>query len=164
MWIDAEPGTFPMMRYLLCFEAGDPAPEDRRVRAYLDQHGLRPKRTWQETPQGIPCQVLQFGQCYLGPHLQTILAMHGRGIVAEAVGRALRDTPSLVGLLDSIPAGELPEIRWTLAGAVLDREAARPAADDPTSIAIDIDVLGDELQALRDARSGPAAPEPARAE
>ncbi len=33
MWIDSEPADWLMMRYFLCFEPGDPNPEDRHVRA-----------------------------------------------------------------------------------------------------------------------------------
>lgn len=155
MWIDAEPGTFPMTRYLLCFERGDPDPEDRWVRAYLREHRLEPKWEAPEERDGVHCTVLQFGQCYLGRHLDAIHALRTRGVVAGAVAVAVRGTPELAALAGEADDGRLAGLAWTVAATVLERDAAMSADGDPTRILVDAGVLREALLAI----SGPSVAE-----
>src|SRR4051794_29294789 len=116
MWIESEPADMLMTRYFLCFEPGDPNPEDGYVRAYLRDHRLAPKRTWRDERLGTACEVLQFGQCYLGFHLGVVQAMRVRGIVAEAVGNWLREIEGTAPAVRGLDAGQQRELAWALAG------------------------------------------------
>ncbi len=147
-----------MMRYFLCFEPGDPNPEDQHVRAYLRDHGLDPKRAWTGERGGVACEVLQYGGCYLGSHLRAIHRLRHRGIVAEAVGAWLRETNDPALATGGLDGAQMQDVAWVLAGVVLKRDAVRPGGDDPTHILLDVDVLRGELpEAVRAAVRNPSA-------
>lgn len=146
MWIEAEPADLLMMRYLLCFPT-TPDPEDHRIRAFLREHGLYPKRRWSDERAGIPCEVLQFGQCYLGRALDAVVAMQQRGMVAESVAFSLESDPDLASLVGQIDHGPASDLVWTVAGVVLDSDGIRPAPDDPSRSIIDPLVLSDAVRA-----------------
>jgi hypothetical protein len=148
MWIETEPGDLLMMRYLLCFPA-TPDPEDQRVRAFLREHGLSPKRRWSDERAGIRCEVLQFGQCYLGRALDAVVALQQRGMVAESVAFSLETDPDLAALVGQIDHGPTSDLAWTVAGLVLDRDGIRPAPDDPNRSIIDPLVLRDAVRSAR---------------
>jgi hypothetical protein len=147
MWIEQEPGDMLMMRYMLCFEPGDPNPEDRQVRAYLRGHKLEPKRIWDGERSGVKCQVLQFGQCYLGAHLGVLHGMRYRGIVAEATGAWLRDIAPSEPLLEGLDGAAMQDLAWTLAGVALEKDAARADEQNPMRTLLDVDILRAELPA-----------------
>lgn len=153
MWIESEPADWLMMRYFLCFEPGDPNPEDRHVRAYLRERGLEPKRAWSGERQGIACDVLQFGQCYLGGHLRAIYALRWQGIVTEAVSEMLEG----VAEPGAIAPHARADVAWSLAGRVLARAAADPGQADPSRIAIDPAFLREELQKVIAGTDGSSA-------
>lgn len=85
MIVESEPNGFLMVRYKLYFNQQTPDPEDAWVLAYLDEHGLQPRRQLDETHQGIPYKVLHFGQCYLRQHIHPLGALYQRGVEHAAL-------------------------------------------------------------------------------
>lgn len=153
MWIDFEPGLAMMVRVLLCFEYGDPDPEDSRVREYLTANNLEPKRVWVEERNGVECEVIQFGQCYLGGHLQAIHLLRRQGIMAEAVSRSLKGQDDLLEMVRGVPEAALLELSWELARVVLEKGAAVPAPDNPLDVYVEPQFLREELQRLLTAKT-----------
>jgi hypothetical protein len=80
MWMEFTPKDWFMVRVGLIFRDGDPDPEDPWVRGYLQEHQLEPRYRAKEERHGIPCEVLYFGQCYLGQHLQSLERLYQRGL------------------------------------------------------------------------------------
>ncbi len=80
MIVESEPNGFLMVRYKLYFNRQSPDPEDSWVLAYLDEHGLQPRRQLDEKHQGTPYNVLHFGQCYLKRHIQPLGELYQRGV------------------------------------------------------------------------------------
>jgi len=85
MIVESEPNGFLMVRYKLYFNQQSPDPEDAWVLAYLDEHGLQPRRQLDEEHQGIPYKVLHFGQCYLKRHIHPLGALYQRGVEYAAL-------------------------------------------------------------------------------
>ena len=80
MIVETEPSGLMMIRYKLYFNQQNPDPEDPWVVAYLQEHGLEPRRELHEEHEGIPYKVWHFGQCYLGRHVTELGALYQRGI------------------------------------------------------------------------------------
>jgi hypothetical protein len=146
MWIDAEPGESLMLRIFLCFEPGNPNPEDRRVRAYLREHGLWPRREFRDQRQGVTCDVLQFGQCYLGGHIHVINGLRRQGVAAEVIAGSLRDDPEAAALVVGLTAEEREDLAWRLAMPMLQRGAVGTDPDDPTLVLVDAQALCEEIR------------------
>ena len=72
MFIKVEPAGFFMYTVQLIFDPASPDSEDQEVRDYLTDHELEPRYQYEIEEAGRPCEVLQFGGCYLGRHLQTV--------------------------------------------------------------------------------------------
>lgn len=87
MLIQAEPNGLLMMRYKLYFNQQSPDPEDPWVQAYLEQHGLEPRRQLAEEHDGMQFRVLHFGQCYLGGHLEAIGELYRQGVEYTVLAR-----------------------------------------------------------------------------
>ena len=146
MWAEVEPGDMLMMRYLLCFPTDAPNPEDGHIRTLLRDHNLHPKRRWRDERQGVRCEVLQFGQCYLGRAVNAIVALQQRGMVAESVAYSLDNDPDLIGLVGEVDHAATSDLVWTVAGLVLENDGIRPAPDNPESSIIDPMVLTDAVR------------------
>lgn len=80
MIIATEPSGLMMMRYKFYFNQQTPDPEDPWILAYLQEHGLAPRRELYEEHEGVPYRVLHFGQCYLGGHVAQLSELYRRGI------------------------------------------------------------------------------------
>ena len=91
MWMEFTPKDWLMMRVGLIFCAGDPDPEDPWVRSYLDAQQLVPRHRVQEERNGIPCEVLYFGQCYLGRHLHALQNLYRKGLERSILLEKLRE-------------------------------------------------------------------------
>src|SRR5262249_17263370 len=80
MIIETEPSGLMMLRYKFYFNRQTPDPEDPWVLAYLQEHGLEPRRELYEEHEGTPYKVFHFGQCYLGRHVEPLSELYKRGI------------------------------------------------------------------------------------
>ena len=83
MFIKVEPAEFFMYRVQLIFDLNHPDSEDRPVRDYLAQHDLEPRDRSMGEVEGRHCEVMQFGGCYLGPHLEAIGTLQRQAVEEE---------------------------------------------------------------------------------
>ena len=91
MIVETEPSGLMMIRYKFYFNQQSPDPEDPWVLAYLQEHGLEPRRELHEEHEGIPYKVWHFGQCYLGRHVTELGALYQRGIEHTVLAQYLHD-------------------------------------------------------------------------
>jgi len=91
MWMEFTPKDWLMMRVSLIFCEGDPDPEDAWVRSYLEAQQLVPRHQVKEERHGVACDVLYFGQCYLGHHLHTLQELNQKGLERSLIIQKLRD-------------------------------------------------------------------------
>jgi hypothetical protein len=80
MRIKIAPKTFFMYAVFLAFSTEQPDPEDDAIKAYLDAHELIPKVQGTDQIDGQACEVLYFGGCYLGNHLQVLEDMQRQAV------------------------------------------------------------------------------------
>lgn len=92
MLMEFTPKDWFMMRVGLIFREGDPDPEDPWVRSYLDEQQLVPRHQVKEERNGIPCEVLYFGQCYLGQHLHALQNLYQKGLERSLLVEKLRES------------------------------------------------------------------------
>jgi hypothetical protein len=62
-------------RVLMRFDQQSQSPDDERVRAYLQQHDLEPKKQYAEARDDTQYDVYYFGHCYLEGHLESLTGM-----------------------------------------------------------------------------------------
>lgn len=72
MRISRQHTSVGMTRFSLYFNQDYPHVNDGRVRQYLSQNSLEPKRVLQVRIGGERFKVLHFGGCYLDPHLDRV--------------------------------------------------------------------------------------------
>ena len=85
MIIKVEPRDWNMASVFLLFDAEQPDSEDEKVRSYLDERGLQPKRTRTTQVDDRECDVWSFGSCSLGPHLHAIAEIQRKTLEREAL-------------------------------------------------------------------------------
>ena len=139
MLIKVEPAGFFMYTVQMIFDVENPDAEDGTVRDYLADNELEPR--YQSTGQyeGRECEVMQFGGCYLGRHLQSVGQIQRRAVEVELLTAEVES--HLTALAVDLPAETVAALAADFhqesafqaneAGeltAVLDREAVREAA------------------------------------
>ena len=72
VFIKVEPSGISMYSVHLIYDLEKPDGEDQRVRDYLVEHELEPKHQGQGEYEGRQSDVMFFGGCYLGRHLDRI--------------------------------------------------------------------------------------------
>src|SRR6266700_2592257 len=96
MRIKIEPKAFFMYAVFLAFSKEHPDPEDEAIKAYLDAHELIPKAQGTDKFEDQEFDVMYFGGCYLGKHLQVIEDMQRkaveRGLLTVEIERILQET------------------------------------------------------------------------
>jgi hypothetical protein len=113
MRIKIEPKEFFMSAVFLAFSKERPAPEDEAIKAYLDAHELIPKAQGTDRFEDQAFDVLYFGGCYLGKHLDVISAMQRQAVEHELltveIERILQETtaPETRRVADQIPAPQM---------------------------------------------------------
>jgi hypothetical protein len=80
MRIKIAPKAFFMYAVFLAFSTEQPDLEDDAIKAYLDAHELIPKVQGTDQIDGQACEVLYFGGCYLGNHLQVLEDMQRQAV------------------------------------------------------------------------------------
>ncbi len=83
MLINVEPADFFMYRVKLMYDLDNPDPEDQPVRDYLEQFELRPRALETGEVEGNRKEVMVFGGCYLGKHLNEIGLIQRRAVEVE---------------------------------------------------------------------------------
>ncbi|MCH7620530.1 MAG: hypothetical protein IH870_01375 [Chloroflexi bacterium] len=100
MFIKVEPAGFFMHTVKLIFDLDCPNSEDGPVREYLAEHELEPRYRWDDDLEGNRAEVLQFGGCYLGNHLQGIGQIQRNAVEVELL------TAEISRHLDSVLDGQ----------------------------------------------------------
>jgi hypothetical protein len=83
VFIKVEPTDFFMYLVKLIFDLDHPDSEDQQVRDYLNEHELEPKYQGTGELEGSRCEVMQFGGCYLGRHLEQIGRIQRHAVEVE---------------------------------------------------------------------------------
>ena len=127
MYIKVEPAGFFMHSVKIIFDLDCPNSEDGLVREYLAQNELEPRYRWDNELEGNRCEVLQFGGCYLGNHLQGIGQIQRSAVEVELL------TAEITGHLDSVLDGQasLTEERRQAAISALVSELHQESAFQP---------------------------------
>ncbi len=131
MFIKVEPAGFFMHTVKLIFDLDCPNQEDGPIREYLSEHELEPRYRWDDDLEGNRCEVLQFGGCYLGNHLQGIGQIQRNAVEVELL------TAEISRHLDSVLNGQallpalLTEERRQIAISALVSEFQRESAFQP---------------------------------
>ncbi len=85
MFIRLEPADFFMYRVIMIFDLESPDAEDQQVRDYLTEHELEPKYQRVGEHEERQCELMQFGGCYLGRHLDSIGKLQRTQVEIELV-------------------------------------------------------------------------------
>ena len=79
-----------MYRVKLIFDLESPDSEDQEVRDYLDEWELEPRYLSTADLDGHQCQIMQFGGCYLGKHLDRLAQIQRRAVEVELLTAEIR--------------------------------------------------------------------------
>lgn len=143
MIIETEPADMFMLRYKFYFNQQRPDPEDPWVLAYLDECGLEPRRQFAEEHDGVPYQVMHFGQCYLARHLAHLSNLYKRGmqhsVLAQHILEVLQSPADAA--VASLEAAVLPDLAATLAQQVYEQAQFQETAEQHVQVDIDAAVV-----------------------
>ena len=110
MRIKIEPKAFFMYAVFLAFSKEQPHPEDEAIKAYLDAHELIPKAQGTDRFEDQELDIMYFGGCYLGKHLEVISDMQRqaveRQLLTVEIERIVQETtaPETRRVADQIPS------------------------------------------------------------
>ena len=107
MFIKVEPAGFFMHTVKLIFDLDNPDSEDIEVRDYLARHELEPRYRWDDKLEDDKAEVIQFGGCYLGNHLQDIGQIQRKAVEVELLIEAL--TPYVEEVLKEVESGQVSD-------------------------------------------------------
>lgn len=107
MFIKVEPAGFFMHTVKLIFDLDNPDSEDIEVRDYLAKHELEPRYRWDDKLEDDKAEVIQFGGCYLGNHLQDIGQIQRKAVEVELLIEAL--TPYVEEVLKEVESGQVSD-------------------------------------------------------
>ena len=107
MLIKVEPAGFFMHTVKLIFDLDNPDLEDIEVRDYLAKHELEPRYRWDDKLEDDNAEVIQFGGCYLGNHLQDIGQIQRKAVEVELLIEAL--TPYVEEVLKEVESGQVSD-------------------------------------------------------
>ena len=94
MFIQVEPVDFFMYSVKLFFDLDEPNAEDQAVRDYLAANELEPKYQGTGALEGFDghqCEVMRFGGCYLGKHLERIGQIQRHAVEVELLTTAITE-------------------------------------------------------------------------
>jgi hypothetical protein len=120
MRIKIEPKEFFMYAVFLAFSTEHPDPEDEAIKAYLNAHELIPKAQDTDKFEDQKFEVMYFGGCYLGKHLDVISDMQRQAVEHQLltvdIERILQATtaPETRRVADQIPAPQMQGLIATL--------------------------------------------------
>jgi hypothetical protein len=120
MRIKIEPKEFFMYAVFLAFSTEHPDQEDEAIKAYLNAHELIPKAQGTDKFEDQKFEVMYFGGCYLGKHLDVISDMQRQAVEHQLltvdIERILQATtaPETRRVADQIPAPQMQGLIATL--------------------------------------------------
>jgi hypothetical protein len=144
MFIKVEPAGFFMYTVQLIFDPARPDSEDQEVRDYLTDHELEPRYQYQIEEEGRPCDVLQFGGCYLGRHLQSVGQIQRHAVEVELLTAEVKNHLSALALLqlpdeDSDDGAKRQETVASLVLELHQEDAFQPNENGELTVALDRD-------------------------
>ena len=107
MFIKIEPAGFFMHTVKLIFDLDNPDSEDVEVRDYLAKHELEPRYRWDDKLDDDKAEVIQFGGCYLGNHLQGIGQIQRKAVEVELLVEAV--TPYVEEVFKEVASGQVSD-------------------------------------------------------
>ena len=162
MLIKVEPAGFFMHSVQMIFDLENPDAEDGPVRDYLADHQLEPRHQSTGEYEGRQCEVMQFGGCYLGRHLQSVGQLQRHAVEAELLTAELEShlTALAPELAHAAPGTELSqeqrqEIATALTPTFHRAESFQPNEQGELAIVLDQDEV--RAAALRWLGEGGAA-------
>ena len=146
MLIKVEPAGFFMHSVQMIFDLENPDAEDGPVRDYLADHQLEPRHQSTGEYEGRQCEVMQFGGCYLGRHLQGVGQLQRHAVEAELLTAELETHLTTLSpeLAHAAPGTELSkEQRQKIAAALTPtfhrKQSFQPNEQGELSIVLDKD-------------------------
>ena len=142
MFIKVEPAGFFMYTVQLIFDPARPDSEDQEVRDYLTDHELEPRYRYEIEEDGRPCDVLQFGGCYLGRHLQSVGQIQRHAVEVELLTAEVEghlsslDLPQLSGD-DSVEEVKRQETVASLVSELHQESAFQPNESGELAVSLD---------------------------
>ena len=109
-----------MSAVFLAFSTEHPDPEDEAIKAYLNAHELIPKAQGTDKLEDQDFEVMYFGGCYLGTHLDVISDMQRQAVEHQLltvdIARILQATtaPETRRVADQMPAPQMQGLIATL--------------------------------------------------
>lgn len=91
MFVQVEPADFFMYTVKLIFDLENPDSEDEEARDYLKEKELEPRYLSTADLDGRKCEILQFGGCYLGRHLNELGQIQRRAVEVEVLTEEIRN-------------------------------------------------------------------------
>ena len=91
MFVSVEPAEMFMYRVKLFFDKENPDSEDADAKTYLEDHELEPRYLFDDELEGRKYQVMQFGGCYLGKHLEELAQIQRRAVEIEVLTEKIQD-------------------------------------------------------------------------
>ena len=146
MRIKIEPKEFFMHAVFLAFNPNQPDPEDVEVRSYLDERELIPKAQGKQTLDGEEFDVMYFGGCYRGRHLQAMYDLQSKGVEREMliseIERILSDTAQseTQGAADSTSEPRFKELVSRLAEEFHQESSFTPDEEGHLEVTVEPDV------------------------
>jgi hypothetical protein len=134
-----------MFRVQLIFDLAHPDSEDQAVRDYLAQHGLEPRHCSTGEVERRHCEVMQFGGCYLGGHLEPIGRMQRRAVEVELLAGEIRrclDDPQHQGVAFQSPEQEGDAVA-ALAAKLHRDDAFQQGGNGQLTVSLDGDAVRD---------------------
>ncbi len=100
--IKVEPADFFMYKVKLIYDLENPDLEDKDVRDHLVQNELEPRYQGTGEYEGRQCELMLFGGCYLGRHLEEIGQIQRHAVEVELL------TAEIERHLNAVIGGPLP--------------------------------------------------------
>ena len=116
MRIKVEPKDFFMYSVFLAFDKESPEWEDAAVHKYLEDNELFPKALFNDKIDGVEHEVMYFGGCYIGRHLNIVEGIQRDAVRQEMLGEKIAGAvrngadPDVRRLAEGIPEPKLVEI------------------------------------------------------
>jgi len=133
MFVQVEPADFFMYTVKLIFDLEKPDSEDQEVRDYLDERELEPRYLSTADLDGRQCQIMQFGGCYLGRHLDHLGQIQRRAVEVEVLTDEIRSHLTSEG---ASPEQTVDEALMAALVAEFHEESAFQAAENGELVAV----------------------------
>ena len=127
MFIKVEPTDFFMYSVKLIYDLENPNSEDPLVREYLVENELEPKHQGTVEFEGSQCEMMYFGGCYLGKHLQRIGEIQRNAVEQEILTEEIeRHLASMTTIPLPVNGSQRPPPRHLVGHRWLSPAWARP--------------------------------------